>query len=153
MHFLDKATRGKILGLRVRCSKDGCDWEGELGDLERHLSNKCLYVEEACPHGCGHSYPRHLLQMHQLDECPQRPLEVKLKAVQRQIGKLTQKNELLQQQLLECLLQQEKKYGELQQQLIQQEKKHEEDKELQQLVYEKRIENLKQQLAGIEHNN
>ena len=132
--MLDKATRGKVLGLRVQCSKDGCDWEGELGDLERHLSNKCFYVEEVCRHGCGQSYPRHLLQSHQTDECPQRPLQLQLETVQRQ---LTQNYELLQQQLLERLEQQEKKHeedkNELQQQLAQQEKKHEEDKnELQQ---------------------
>ena len=84
----------------MQCSKDGCEWEGELGDLERHLSNKCLYVEEVCPHGCGQIYTRHLLKAHQLDECPQRPLHLQVETVQRQ---LTQKYELLQQQLLECL--------------------------------------------------
>ena len=107
-----------MLGLRVRCSKDGCDWEGELGDLKRHLAKKCLYVEEVCPHGCGQLYPRHLLQTHQLDECPQRPLEAKLETLQRQ----------LQQQLVH----QEKKHDqdkkELQQHLAQQEEKHKEDK-------------------------
>ena len=143
MHFLDKGTRGKVLGLRVRCSKDGCDWEGELGDMERHLSNKCLYVEEVCPHGCGQSYPRHLLQIHQLGECPQRP---QLESVERQ---LTQKYELLQQQLLECLEQQKKKHEELQQQLIHQEKKHDQDKkELQQQLaqQEKKQEEDKEEL-------
>ena len=69
--MLDKRTIRNIQGLRVRCSKDGCDWEGELRDLERHLCNLCLYVEEVCPLGCGQSYPHHLLQTHQLDECPQ----------------------------------------------------------------------------------
>ena len=103
--MLDKRRRSKVLGLRVRCSKDGCDWEGELRDLERHFSNECLYVEEACSHGCGQSYPRHLRQTHQLDECPQRPLQLQLESVKRQ---LTQKHKLLQQQLLECLEQQER---------------------------------------------
>ena len=141
MHFLDKRTRGKVLGLRVRCSKDGCDWGGgELGDLERHLSNKCLYVKEVCPYGCGQLYPRHLLQTHQLDECPQRPLLLQLESVQRQ---LTQKYELLQQQLLERLEQQEKKHEEnmeLQQQLAQQEKKYEEDRRVTATVNTKRDE-------------
>ena len=96
--MLNKRTRGRVLGLRVRCTKDGCDWEGELGDLEKHLSKKCLYVEEVCPHGCGQSFPRHLLQTHQQDECPQRPLDVQLGSLQRQFS---QKYEQLQQQLLE----------------------------------------------------
>ena len=155
MHFLDKRTRGKILGLRVRCSEDGCDWEGELGDLERHLSNKCLYVEEVCPHGCGQSYPRHLLQTHQLNECSQQPLEVKLEALQKQ---LTQKYEMLQEQLLEHLVQ-EKKYEEdkkeLQQQLAQQKKKHEELQQKlaqQEKKYEEDTKELKQQLRGNSKN-
>ena len=71
MHFLDKRTRGKVLGLRVRCSKDGCDWEGEFGDLERHLS-KCLYVKIVCPYGCGQLHLRHTLHSHQQHECPKR---------------------------------------------------------------------------------
>ena len=116
-----------LLSLRVRCSKDGCDWEGELGDLERHLSDNCLYVKEVCPHGCGHLYPRHLLQTHQLDDCPQRPLHLQFESVER---RLTQKYELLQQQLLERL-EQERKHEEdkeLQEKLIQQEQKYKEDK-------------------------
>ena len=143
--MLDKRTRGKVLGLRVQCSKDGCDWEGEFGDLERHLSNKCLYVEKVCPHGCGQSYPRHLLQSHQTDECPQRPLHLQLESVQR---RLTQKYELLQQQLLKHLEQQEKKHEEeLKETLIQQEMKYKEDKnELQQQLVqqEKKHEELQQ---------
>ena len=71
MHFLDKRTRGKVLGLRVRCNKDGCDWEGEFGDLERHLS-KCLYVKIVCPYGCRELHLRHSLQSHQQHECPER---------------------------------------------------------------------------------
>ena len=73
-----------------------------------------------CPHGCGQTYPRHLLQSHQTDECPQRPFHLQLETVER---RLTQKYELLQQQLLEYLEQQEKKHEEdkkeLQQQLAQ----------------------------------
>ena len=143
----------------MRCSKDGCDWEGEFGDLERHLANKCLYVKEVCPHGCGQLYPRHLLQTHQLDECPQRPLQLQLESVERQ---LTQKYELLQQQLLEHLEQQEKKheelqqqlviqeqkYKEVQQQLIHQEKKHDQDKEELQQQLAQQEKELIQQLTG-----
>ena len=159
MHFIDKGTRGKVLGLRVRCSKDGCDWEGdpELGDLEKHLSNKCFYVEEVCPHGCGQLYPRHLLQTHQLDECPQRPLEVKLEILQRQLQQhlvhQEKKHDQDKKELQQQLAQQEKKHEEdkkeLQQQLVQQEKKHEEDKkELQQQLVqqEKKREEDKKEL-------
>ena len=132
--MLDKKTTRNIRGLRAQCGKDGCNWEGKFGDLERHLSKDCLYTEDTCPCGCGHSYPRHLLQKHQLDECPQRQLQIQLETVETQFA---QKYELLQQQLLERLEQQQMKYQELQQQLIQQQYKYEED-----------IEKLQQQLRG-----
>ena len=102
----------------------GVTGRGELGELERHLSNKCLYVEEVCPRGCGQSYPRHLLQTHQLDECPQRPLQLQLESLKRQL-QLAQKYELLLERLVE-----DKK--ELQQQFVQQEDKI--DKLTQQLM-------------------
>ena len=91
--MLDKRTRGKVLGLRVRCRKDGCDWKGELGDLERHVSDKCLYVKEVCPHGCGQSFPRWLLQSHKLDECPQRPFQLQLETVQKQLHRKLEQQE------------------------------------------------------------
>ena len=140
--MLDKRTRGRVLGLRVRCNKDGCDWEGELGDLEKHLSKKCLYVEEVCPHGCGQSFPRHLLQTHQQDECPQRPLDVQLGSLKRQLSQKYSIYEQLQQKLMELEKKHNKDKKELQQQLLEQEKKHNEDKELQQQLMEQR-----QQLA------
>ena len=39
---------GELLKLRLQCTnnKKGCEWVGELGDEERHLTNECLYVEE-----------------------------------------------------------------------------------------------------------
>lgn len=146
---MDKSIRGKILGLRVHCSENGCDWEGELGDLKQH-TKKCAYIADRCPHGCGQSYPRHILQTHQLNECPCRPVTVQLESMQRQFS---QKYELLHTQLQEIqqkLVQQEKKHKEdkqeLQQQLIQQEKKHEEGmKALQQQLLRKPEKNEEQQ--------
>ena len=89
MHILDKGTRGKVLGLRVRCSKDGCDWEGELGDLERHLSSGNCKASEH-------------------DES----LQLKFENFQRQ---LTQQYRQLQQQLQQQLARQESKIKLLQQ--------------------------------------
>ena len=33
--------------MRIRCTNNqkGCEWVGELGDQERHLTDECLYVE------------------------------------------------------------------------------------------------------------
>ena len=124
----------------MRCSKEGCDWEGELGDLERHLSNKCLYAELVCSYGCGQLYPRHLLQSHQLDECPQRHVQHKLEAIQIQVQQLVEQTKKDKRELQQQLAQQEKELEMLQQQLIQQEKTHREVKELNQ--------KLEKQLTG-----
>ena len=83
--MLDKRTRGKVLALRIRCANHDCDWKGELGDLQRHLDNRCIYVKQECHHGCGEQYYRHLLQVHEQDECTKRPLEVKIESYQRQV--------------------------------------------------------------------
>ena len=83
--MLDKRTRGKVLALRIRCANHDCDWKGELGDLQRHLDNRCIYIKQECHHGCGEQYYRHLLQVHEQDECTKRPLEVKIESYQRQV--------------------------------------------------------------------
>ena len=87
INVLNKKERGKVLELKVRClnSVKGCEWVGELGDQERHFTNKCRYVEEVCRYGCGGNYPRFLLLTHEQDECPERPVEVKMATFTKQI--------------------------------------------------------------------
>ena len=47
-NIFNRKQHGELLKLRLRCTNNekGCEWVGELGDLERHLTNECLYVEE-----------------------------------------------------------------------------------------------------------
>ena len=87
INVLNKKERGKVLELKVRClnSVKGCEWVGELGDQERHFTNKCQYVQEVCRYGCGGNYPRFLLHTHEQDECPKRPVEMKMAAFTKQI--------------------------------------------------------------------
>ena len=87
INVLNKKERGKVLELKVHClnSVKGCEWVGELGDQERHFTNKCQYVEEVCRYGCGGNYPRFLLHTHEQDECPERPVEVKMATFTKQI--------------------------------------------------------------------
>ena len=89
INVLNKKERGKVLELRGRCfnSVKGCEWVGELGDQERHFTNKCQYVEEVCRYGCGGKYPRFLLHAHEQDECPERPAEMKMATFTKQIMK------------------------------------------------------------------
>ncbi len=56
VHILDKPVQREINQLKVRCShhKEGCEWVGELGDLQTHLDSKqgCGYVKVTCPNRC-----------------------------------------------------------------------------------------------------
>ena len=75
----DKFFKRQFNQLKVWCSKKalGCNWVGELGDLEKHLhvdsvDGQCQYVAVACPLSCGDRIQRHLLAHHKSAGCPQR---------------------------------------------------------------------------------
>ena len=70
--------RGNVYGLKVRCDNRQCTWTGELGEMVRHQTFSCQYTEAECRHGCGSRYPRHLLQAHERDQCPNCPIEVRV---------------------------------------------------------------------------
>ena len=46
--IFNRKQHDELLKLRLRCTnnEEGCEWVGELGDQERHLTNECLYVEK-----------------------------------------------------------------------------------------------------------
>ena len=78
----EKDLERKLNSLKVHCSrqKDGCDWSGELGQLEEHLNETpsegnelkgCCYVEIKCGSGCEKTFKRCVLEEHQV-ECSQR---------------------------------------------------------------------------------
>ena len=85
--MLNKEKRGKVLELKVRCMNNGkgCEWVGELGDQDRHCTSRCQYVESVCQYGCGGSYPRFMLGKHEQDECPERPIDMKMATFTRQM--------------------------------------------------------------------
>ena len=64
--------------MQVRCENHDCVWKGKLGELHRHLSDKCQYVIKKCQYGCRKYYPCYSLQFHEQEECPNRPLEAKI---------------------------------------------------------------------------
>ena len=51
--FIDKGFKQLLCGLKVRCShqKEGCEWTGELGQLDEHLNTNPLPEKtlEGCP--------------------------------------------------------------------------------------------------------
>ena len=61
---------------QVRCNakRNDCQWEGTLGELQRHLA-LCQFSEEDCPYRCGAKEKRCDLERHKSILCPQRPFE------------------------------------------------------------------------------
>ena len=84
--LLDKGFRRKVLDLKVRCSrkKGGCKWEGELRHLENHEREGCGWAFFQCRY-CGGRVLRRQLVVHEHEECPQRPMDVKLKIFVRKM--------------------------------------------------------------------
>ena len=73
---LDNNTSRRVKNLKVRClnHKEGCEWEGSLGDELQHRTKQdgCEYQTIKCPNQCGGTTKRTTLQSH-YKECPNRP--------------------------------------------------------------------------------
>ena len=78
-----KKTKRYIDQLRCRCSnrREGCEWEGELQELDNHLNmdptnesqlNGCNFTKIQCQH-CQEMFPRNKMGDHQENVCPSRP--------------------------------------------------------------------------------
>ncbi len=83
-NFPDKGLKQLLYDLKVRCShqKDGCEWTGELRQLDEHLNTDpqpekqldgCQFVEIDCIYNCGNHQQRRYIQNHQIKDCPKRP--------------------------------------------------------------------------------
>ena len=70
--------------MKVHCShqKDGCEWTGELEQLDAHLNedpepekqlNGCQFVEIDCLYECGDRLQRRYMHKHQTELCTKRP--------------------------------------------------------------------------------
>lgn len=94
--LLDKELRRTIFDLKLNCSlrDQGCQWTGELRELERHASNTdqgdCQFVDVECRHGCGETLSRRQLKEHELEYCTKRPVDVKLQRLQVGVQELIQ---------------------------------------------------------------
>ena len=84
--MLDKSVQRRIGDLKVYCTNrkkgQGCEWEGELRELDHHLNANprsgeeltgCEFVELSCIHGCGGRFQRCSLPEHHTNNCPLRP--------------------------------------------------------------------------------
>ncbi len=81
-HYPDLGLKQPLCGFKVYCCNKakGCDWEGELGQLDQHLNLDpdedkqfigCAFAEIQCLYGIYDI--QFILERHQLSECPERP--------------------------------------------------------------------------------
>ena len=66
----------EIKSLRIYCTnkEKGCEWQGELNDINSHLGNSdgCQFEEVKCSNECGKMIQRRYLTSHVETECPRR---------------------------------------------------------------------------------
>ena len=114
--FLHKKLVREVNALTVCCPQKelGCDWEGELGQLQSHLSpgagvvssKGCGFVIVDCAYQCGAQLQRQLLQKHEMEICPKRPIELqvgnlmeKFEAISVEFKRVSTENQQLRQEL------------------------------------------------------
>ena len=97
--FLHKGVAREVNALRVYCPKkaQGCDWQGELGQVDHHLNptanyRVCGFVMVDCKYKCGGSFERRVIASHEADDCAKRPIEVQVAFLARRLEMLATEN-------------------------------------------------------------
>ena len=73
--FRNKAIDREVRGLHICTNKvKGCEWQGELNDINNHLGNSygCQFEGVKCSNECGKMIERRYLTSHVETECPYR---------------------------------------------------------------------------------
>ena len=74
--YPNKAVDREVRELRIHCTnkEKGCEWQGELNDINNHLGNSdgCQFEESKCSNKCGKMIERRYLTSHVETECPRR---------------------------------------------------------------------------------
>ena len=70
----DTGSVKMLKAFKVKCpnSVEGCKWQGDLGDAEEHLKEKCQHQKE-CPNGCGEKMEPKTIRLHTQSDCTHRP--------------------------------------------------------------------------------
>ena len=106
----DKFFKRKVNELKVRCPNKslGCEWVGEFGNLDSHLSQnsvegECQFVKVFCPFDCDDSFQRRQLEGHKTKHCPNRPFTCQYCAHKTTYIRVTSKHwPICKQYPLEC---------------------------------------------------
>ncbi len=75
----------------------GCDWQGELGQVDRHLnptanSRGCGFVMVECKYKCGGLFERRVIASHETNDCANRPIELQVAFLARRLEMLATEN-------------------------------------------------------------
>ncbi len=108
--FLHKGVAREVNALRVYCPKkaQGCNWQGELGQVDRHLADSkgCGFVMVECKYKCGGLFERRVTDYHEANDCAKRSIEVqmaflakKLEMLATEVTALKAENTSLKQQI------------------------------------------------------
>ena len=77
--FPNKQVDREIRSLHVMCinKEKGCEWQGELNDINNHLGNSggCQFEAVNCSNECGKVLQRRYLTSHVETECPRRKVD------------------------------------------------------------------------------
>ncbi|XP_065903398.1 TNF receptor-associated factor 4-like isoform X2 [Dysidea avara] len=77
--FPNKQLDREIRSLHVMCTNKerGCEWQGELNDINNHLGNSagCQFENVKCSNECGKMLQRRYLTSHVETECPYRKVD------------------------------------------------------------------------------
>ncbi len=97
--FLHKGVAREVNALRVYCPRkaQGCDWQGELGQVDRHLnpqanSRGCGFVMVECKYKCEGMFERQVVPSHEAEDCVKRPIEVQVAFLARRLEMLAIEN-------------------------------------------------------------
>ena len=71
----DRGSVRIVKAFKVKCpnSVEGCKWQGDLGDAEGHLEEKCQHQKVKCPNGFGSKVDRKHMRRHTQGDCTHRP--------------------------------------------------------------------------------
>ena len=106
--MLQKKVVREVNALAIHCPQKelGCEWEGELGQLQRHLnpeagvpSQGCEFLTVECTYRCGAQLQRQLIQEHEMEVCPKRPIEMQVASLMKKFEAVVVKNQALEQEL------------------------------------------------------
>ena len=71
----DHFNKRRVRNFKVKCRNKGrgCQWQGNLGDVDKHTDTSCDYhLVECCNEGCDEEVERRHLVDHMHNKCPER---------------------------------------------------------------------------------